>query len=171
MNKKSSDSGCALAIFVFFFFGIIIWLFGAAMWLLQFIIPVIGLLIAIAMAYYAWKQVRNRQKAEKLAELNRAELLEIARDTEFRLSVILSSWDDVANTMGVGTIFREAFSTGEATPELVELRSDLTRARAVTERLRVEPEKLSNDELIDAISDADRLWLELTKRYGDSAGS
>lgn len=171
MSKGSSNSGCASVFLFFVFFGAIIWLFGAAMWLLQFIIPVIGLVVAVGLAYYAWRQVRNGKKAEELSELNRTELLSIARDTEFRLSSILSAWDAVAHTMGVGTIFRDAFSTGEATPELVELRSDLIRARGITERLRMQPERLSNEELIDAISDADQMWLGLTKRYGESAAN
>lgn len=167
-NSKSSDNGCVWLIVVFFCFGVIMWLFGAALWLLQFVIPIVGTVLAIALIINAWAGVRNNKTSAELAKRNRAELEDIALDTEYQLNAILASWDDVNTTMGVGTIYKDAFASGQATPELAELRGELTRARSVAEQLRMQRETMDNDELIDSITRADALWGTLTEKYNNA---
>nr|WP_120491265.1 hypothetical protein [Corynebacterium lactis] len=166
--SKESSSGCVWLFIIVLFLGMIMWLVGAALWLLQFILPVVGLLIAIGLAIDAWSRVKQGKEAARLQELGRTELLGIAHEAEYRLSEVLSKWDTVSRTMGVGTIYAEAFSTGEATPELVELRADLTKAQGVADRLRAAQSSLDEEEIIDAIGDADDLWASLTERYWGS---
>lgn len=167
-NSKSSDNGCVWLIGIFFFFGAIVWLFGAALWLLQFVIPLVGTVLAIALIVNAWMGVRNNKTAAELAKRNRSELQDIALDTEYQLNAILASWDDVNTTMGVGTIYKDAFASGQATPELVELRGELTRARSVADKLRLQRETMDNNQLIDSISEADALWGSLTEKYNNA---
>lgn len=164
-NNKSSDNGCALLIVFFVFFGAIIWLFGATLWLLQFLIPIVATVLAIALIVNAWMGVRNNRTADELAQRNRSELQDIALETEYQLNAVLSDWDDVNTTMGVGTIYKDAFASGQATPELVELRGELTRARSLADRLRLQRESMDNNQLIDSISEADELWGSLTEKY------
>ena len=159
MSKRSgSDNGCVTVIVVFFFFGLIIQLFGVTLWILQYALPVAGLVLAILIAYQAWAGVRRSAEAHELAERNHAELQQVAMDTEYQLTAILSAWDNVNTTMGVGTIYKDVFASGEATPELIELRGELSRARKLNNRLREQRETMTNRELLDAISDADELW-------------
>ena len=166
MSKgSSSDNGCAMVIVVFFFFGLIIQLFGVTLWILQFVLPVAGLILAVLIGYQAWAGVRRSAEAHELAERNHAELQQIAMDTEYQLTAILSAWDNVNTTMGVGTIYKDVFASGEATPELSELRGELSRTRELSNRLRQQRETMTNRELLEAISDADELWCSLTKTY------
>ncbi|KAA9224222.1 hypothetical protein [Corynebacterium amycolatum] len=166
MSKRSgSDNGCATVIVVFFFFGLFVQLFGVTLWILQYALPVAGLVLAILIAYQAWVGVRRSAEAHELAERNHAELQQIAMDTEYQLTAILSAWDNVNTTMGVGTIYKDVFASGEATPELIELRGELSRARKLNNRLREQRETMTNRELVEAISDADALWCSLTKTY------
>lgn len=75
MSKGSgSDNGCAMVIVVFFFFGLIIQLFGVTLWILQFVLPVAGLILAILIGYQAWAGVRRSAEAHELAERNHAQL-------------------------------------------------------------------------------------------------
>ncbi|ALA68471.1 hypothetical protein [Corynebacterium lactis] len=172
--SKGSSNGCVWLFLIIIFLGALMWLVGAALWLLQFIIPIVGVLIALGLAVDSWSRVKQRRQAERLAELSRAELVSIATESEYRLNEIMSKWDAVARTMGIGTAFREAFSSGQATPELVQLRADLTRAERVSESLRAaigNAEDADKEELVDVIEDADQLWATLTERYWGSSSS
>jgi len=66
MSKRSgSDNGCATVIVVFFFFGLIVQLFGVTLWILQYALPVAGLVLAILIAYQAWVGVRRSAEAHE----------------------------------------------------------------------------------------------------------
>lgn len=168
MSSRSGNSGCGILILGIFVLGLIIWLIGATLWVLQFLIPLGGALIAIGLVVSAIDGRRRLPRSQHLTDTHLAELRTIAAELEFRLTNIEDKWDEVARTLGVGTNYAEAFAAGEPSEELVQLRRELLQATEIRNRLASAGRTEDSEELVAAIAAADSLWVSLQLRYTEA---
>ena len=99
MSSRSGNSGCGILILGTFVLALIIWLIGATLWVLQFLIP-LGEFIAIGLVVSAIDGRRRLPRSQHLTDTHLAELRTIAAELEFRLTNIEDKWDEVARTLG-----------------------------------------------------------------------